>query len=75
VAARRARGATIGRPKKLMPDESKAVLRRLEAGESKAAVARSYGLSKATVSRMVRSARLSEALIEAGPATPALSSP
>ena len=58
-AARRARGASIGRPKKLMPDECKEALRRLESGETKAAVARSYSLSKATVSRMVRSARIS----------------
>ena len=41
MAARRARGANIGRPKKLLPDECKEALRRLECGESKAAVARS----------------------------------
>jgi hypothetical protein len=70
LAARLARGVRVGRPKKLMPDESNEVLRRLEAGESKAAVAQSYRLSKATVSRMVRSARLSDGLIEAGSATP-----
>ena len=58
LAARRARGASIGRPKKLLPDECKEALRRLGGGESKAAVARSYGLSKSTVSRMVQSARL-----------------
>ena len=56
LAARRARGASIGRPKKLMPDQRKEVLQRLESGESRADVARSYGLSKATVGRMVRSA-------------------
>ena len=61
MAARRARGASIGRPKKLLPDECKEALRRLECGESKAAVARSYGLSKSTVSRLVHSARLSVA--------------
>jgi hypothetical protein len=59
LAARRARGASIGRPKKLLPDDCKEALRRLDGGESKAAVARSYGLSKSTVSRMVQSARLS----------------
>ena len=58
-AARRARGASIGRPKKLMPDQRKEALQRLEAGESRADVARSYGLSEATIGRMVRSARLS----------------
>jgi len=64
-AARRARGASIGRPKKLMPDQRKEALQRLESGESRAAVARSYGLSAATVGRMVRSARISAGL-EAG---------
>ena len=59
MAARRARGASIGRPKKPLPDECKEALRRLNGGESRAAVARSYGLSKSTVSRMVQSARLS----------------
>jgi hypothetical protein len=64
-AARRARGASIGRPGKLMPDQRQEALQRLESGESRAAVARSYGLSKATVSRIVRSARLSRSLVEA----------
>jgi DNA-binding NarL/FixJ family response regulator len=59
LAARRARGASIGRPKKLMPDQRKEVLQRLELGEPRADVARSYGLSVATINRMVRSARLS----------------
>ena len=59
MAARRARGASIGRPKKLLPDECKEALRRLECGESKAAVARSFSLSKSTVNRLVHSARLS----------------
>ena len=63
-AARRARGASIGRPKALMPDQRKEALQRLESGESRAAVARSYGVSKATVYRMVRSACPS--LLEAG---------
>ena len=57
MAARRARGASIGRPKKLLPDECKEALRRLECGESKAAVARSYSLSKSTVNRLVHSDR------------------
>jgi len=61
-AARRARGSSIGRPKKLMPDQCKEALQRLESGESRAAVARSYGLSQATVNRMVRSARPSGGL-------------
>ena len=56
LSARRARGANIGRPRKLLPDECKEALRRLDSGESKAAVARSYGLSKSTVSRLVHSA-------------------
>ena len=60
LAARRARGASIGRPKKLMPDQREKALQRLDSGETKAAVARSYGLSKATVNRMVRSARPSD---------------
>ena len=66
LAARRARGASIGRPKKLMPDQREKALQRLDSGETKAAVARSYGLSKATVNRMVRSARPSGGLVEAG---------
>ena len=61
-AARRARGASIGRPKKLMPDQCKEALQRLESGETQANVALSYGLSTATVSRMLRSARLSGGL-------------
>ena len=65
-AARRARGASIGRPKKLMTDQCEEALQRLESGESRAAVARSYGLSRSTVSRIVRSARLSGNLVEAG---------
>ena len=65
-AARRARGASIGRPKALMPDQRKKALQRLESGESRAAVARSYGVSKATVYRMVRSACPSGGLLEAG---------
>ena len=72
LAARRARGASIGRPQKLMPDQRQEALQRLDSGESKAAVARSYNLSKATVSRMVRSARLSGDL-EAILAIPAFS--
>ena len=63
-AARRARGASIGRPKALIPDQCKEALQRLESGESRAAVARSYGLSKATVRRMERSARLSGGLAQ-----------
>ena len=62
-AARRARGASIGRPKALIPDQCKEALQRLESGKSRAAVARSYGVSKATVYRMVRSAC---PLLEAG---------
>jgi hypothetical protein len=58
MAARRARGAGIGRPKKLMPHQCEEALQRLASGETKAAVARSYGLSNSTVSRIVRSARL-----------------
>ena len=45
-----------------MPDQCKEALLRLDSGESRAAVARSYGLSKATVGRMVRSARISAGL-------------
>ena len=62
IAARRARGASIGRPKKLMPHQCEEALQRLESGETKAAVARSFGLSKSTVSRIVRSARLATQL-------------
>ena len=53
IAARRARGASFGRPKKLMPYQCEEALQRLESGETKAAVARSFGLSKSTVSRIV----------------------
>jgi hypothetical protein len=58
-AARRARGASIGPPKKLVPDQCKEALQRLESGETRANVALSYGLSVATVRRMVRSSRFS----------------
>ena len=57
-AARRARGASIGRPQKLMPDQRQEALQRLGSGETQANVARSYGLSQATIRRMVRSARV-----------------
>ena len=61
-SARRARGANIGRPKILMPYQYEEALQRLESGETKAAVARSFGVSKSTVSRIVRSARLATLL-------------
>jgi hypothetical protein len=47
-AARRARGANIGRPKKLIPQQCEEALQRLGSGETQANVARSYGLSQAT---------------------------
>jgi hypothetical protein len=62
IAARRARGASFGRPKKLMPYQCEEALQRLESGETKAAVARSFGVSKSTVSRIVHSARLATQL-------------
>ena len=34
LAARRARGASIGRPKKLMPDQREKALQRLDSGET-----------------------------------------
>ena len=52
----------LPRPKKLMPDQCKEALQRLEPGETQANVARSYGLSAITVRRMVRSARPSGGL-------------
>ena len=74
-AARRARGASIGRPKKLMPHQCEEALQRLRSGESQANVARSFGLSEATVRRMVRSARLSGALAHAMGSHPANANP
>jgi len=62
LSARRARGAGIGRPKKLIPQQLEEALRRLASGETQANVARSYGLSRATMGRIVRSARLSVTL-------------
>ena len=62
LAARRARGASIGRPKKLIPQQCEEALQRLGSGETQANVARSYGLSQATIRRIVRSARLSIAV-------------
>ena len=59
LAARRARGASIGRPKKLMPRSAQGGIAAAGGWRARADVARSYGLSKATISRMVRSARLS----------------
>ena len=59
--ARRARGASIGRPKKLIPEQCEEALQRLGSGETQANVARSYGLSQATILRMVRSARVAGA--------------
>ena len=65
-AARRARGASIGRPRALMPISARRHCSGWSSGELRAAVARSYGVSKATVYRMVRSACPSGGLLEAG---------
>jgi DNA invertase Pin-like site-specific DNA recombinase len=51
-ARAKARGVKFGRPSALSPDQRAAVLHRLANGEVQADVARSYGVSQATVSRL-----------------------
>jgi DNA invertase Pin-like site-specific DNA recombinase len=51
-ARAKARGVKFGRPSALSPDQRAEVLCRLANGEVQADVARSYGVSQATISRL-----------------------
>ena len=51
------RGVKFGRPVKLTAHQRQEALLRLESGDTQADVARSYNVSEATVSRLVRAAR------------------
>jgi len=46
------RGVRFGRPAALTPDQRQEVLQRLANGEVQADVARTYGVSQATISRL-----------------------
>jgi DNA invertase Pin-like site-specific DNA recombinase len=48
----KARGVRFGRPAALTPDQRQEVLHRLANGEVQADVARAYGVSQATISRL-----------------------
>jgi DNA invertase Pin-like site-specific DNA recombinase len=50
------RGVRFGRPPKLTPFQRQEALERLQRGEVQADVARSYGVSQATISTLVRAA-------------------
>lgn len=50
---RKATGRLGGRPPKLSDDEKRAVKKSFEAGESKAALSRQYGVSRLTIKRIV----------------------
>ena len=45
-------GVKFGRPAALTPDQRQEVLQRLASGEAQADVARAYGVSQATISRL-----------------------
>ena len=55
LARAKAEGKTLGRPSKTTPAERSEIRRRLGAGESVSALARAYGVSRATVGGIVRS--------------------
>jgi DNA invertase Pin-like site-specific DNA recombinase len=63
----KANGVKMGRKPKLTSHQQKEVLARRDAGESEAAIARSYNVNQSTISRLVvsRSIPSVEALIEA----------
>jgi transposase len=48
----KARGVRFGRPKSLTPHQRQEVLQRLSAGAGQADLARTYGVSQATISRL-----------------------
>ena len=52
VKAAKARGVKFGRKPTLTPYQQKEALKRLEAGETRHSVARSYNISQSTVSRL-----------------------
>ena len=54
VAKRRESGADHGRPPKLTNEQKKEIVRRLDRGETQARVARDFGVSNATISRVLR---------------------
>lgn len=48
----KARGAHLGRPRKMTPDQQREATERLGAGEALADLARTYGVSASTISRL-----------------------
>lgn len=52
----RARGVTFGRPPKMTPFQRGEALRRIEAGEAYADIARTYGVDATTIGRLAKSA-------------------
>jgi DNA invertase Pin-like site-specific DNA recombinase len=51
-ARAKARGVKFGRPSSLTPHQRKEIMQRLAEGEAQADLARSYGVSQATISRL-----------------------
>ena len=49
LARAKAEGKTLGRPSKTTPEQRSEIIRRLAAGESVSALARSYGVSRANI--------------------------
>ena len=52
LARAKAEGKTLGRPSKVTPDQRSKILLELSQGESVSALARSYSVSRATISRL-----------------------
>jgi hypothetical protein len=52
-ATAKANGTKFGRKPKLTPHQVKEIIRRIDAGESQAAMARTFNVNQATISRLV----------------------
>ena len=52
-AAAKANGTKFGRKRKLTPHQAKEIIRRIDAGESQIAMARTFNVNQATISRLV----------------------
>lgn len=61
VAKARENGADHGRPPKLTTEQKKEIVRRLEKGETQARLARDFGVSTATISRVNKGLELRDA--------------
>ena len=52
-ATAKANGTKFGRKRKLTPHQAKEIIRRIDAGESQIAMARTFNVNQATISRLV----------------------